>query len=132
MMDGLRAAALGRVGRDAEWRSVMNNRQVLSFPLAVEDRRQREGDPTQWLQVTVWGEQARELVGKIRKGAPCYVEGVLRLRHWTAVGGKSGTSLDLTAWRCEPLFQFPAPPRPDTDDDPDRLSGFDENGDLRL
>jgi single-stranded DNA-binding protein len=96
------------------------------------DSRQREGERPQWLKVSVWGERAQELLGKVKSGAPCYVEGTLRLRHWTAAGGRSGTSLELTASRCETLFRFPVPVPPDSDADPEPPSGFDENGDLPL
>ena len=153
-MDGLHAAAMGRVGRDAELRFISNGRAVLNFPLAVEDRKKREGDPTQWIQVSVWGPRAEELEGQVRKGALYYVEGTLRTRAWTDQhGGRSGTSLDMTARRCESLFEMgaaaPRPRQPEdrgpvsrgtgapghstrTDDDARTAVGFDANGDILM
>lgn len=104
-MNGVIAAAIGRPGRDPDFKYTPNGTALLSFSLAVEDAKKREGDDTQWLRISVWGERAEALAKQVKKGGLIYVEGRCKVRQWTASDGATRADLELSAWRCEPLFQ---------------------------
>lgn len=105
MVNGVIAAAIGRPGRGPELGYTPNGNARLSFPLAVEDAKKCEGDETQWLRVSVWGERAEARSMKIRKGGLRYVEGRCKVRTWTAGDGTTRADLELSVRRCEALFQ---------------------------
>jgi single-strand DNA-binding protein len=103
-MNGLHSAAVGRIGRDGEIKYTPSGLALLTFTLAVEDQKKREGDETQWLKISVWGERAEALADQVKKGALWYVEGRTKVRTWTTQSGETRAELELSAWRCEPLF----------------------------
>ena len=105
-MNGLHAAAVGRPGRDGELKYTPSGTALLTFPLAVEVAKKSDGDETQWLRVSVWGERAEALADQVKNDGLGYVEGRARVRTWTNQAGETKADLELSAWRCEPLFQI--------------------------
>jgi single-strand DNA-binding protein len=71
----------GFVGRDAESRYTPKGKMVTSFSLGVGDGYKGEDgqyvDRTLWVRVSVWGEKAEQLNGKIKKGMKVRVHGKL-------------------------------------------------------
>jgi single-stranded DNA-binding protein len=88
----------------------------------VEDAKRRDGDDPVSAQVTIWSERAEELAGKIQKGHELYVEGKVKPAAWTSADGTVKCSLDVSAWKAEPLGQIgrSASRRPQQDDQPSR------------
>jgi len=106
-MQGIQAAAIGRLAKDPELRRVKGGElAVLNFTLALEG----QDDTHQWLRVSVWAERAEELAPKLHKDSEVYVEGRLTLATWTADDGTPRCGLNLSAWRCHILADF-RPPR---------------------
>jgi single-strand DNA-binding protein len=106
-MNGITAAFQGRLPRDADaLRYTSQGTALLSFSVAVEDSRRGEGDPTEWVRVTAWGELAEDLVDRLPKGAEVYVEGRLRCEQWTGSDGQPRAGLAVSAWKVEPLGQI--------------------------
>lgn len=85
-----KAVFTGNLTRDAELRATRGGSSVLSFTVAVNDRR-RQGD--EWVDVAnfidcaVFGRRADALAPHLRKGAKVAVEGKLRYSAWEADDG---------------------------------------------
>jgi single-strand DNA-binding protein len=67
----------GTVGRDAELRQTQNGDSVLSFPLAIDNGKDRDGNKRDatWFDCSVWGKRANSLQAHIRKGDKLAVTG---------------------------------------------------------
>lgn len=90
----------GRVGADAELKTVGQDTKLLAFSLANTVRTKRKGewvDDTQWVRVAVFGRQAEFLAGKVKRGALVTCSGQ---PSWSAYapngGGEPRVSCDLT------------------------------------
>ena len=106
---------------------------LLSLNLAVADDKRRDDEPTEWIRAAVWGDQAEQLEGRLKKGDLVYLEGRLRLRTWDK-DGDTRAGLEVSAWKCEQLGAIgrraPKPatgngggtPAPSTPDKPARRS----------
>ncbi|MGH8580065.1 MAG: single-stranded DNA-binding protein [Gammaproteobacteria bacterium] len=97
-MNGICACFQGRLGGDADLRTVKQDLQLCSFSLAVDDNR----DETQWIKVTIFGDKAKEY-SELCKGDEVYCEGALRLNHWQGKDGGARAGLNVSAWRVEVL-----------------------------
>lgn len=83
----------GNIGRDPELRQTQGGTQVLTFSLAVSDRKrnQQSGeweDVTNWIPCVVFGNRAESLSRFLSKGMKCAVEGKLRWSQWDKDGQK--------------------------------------------
>ena len=68
-MNGIVSAVQGRFPKDAgELRYTSGGRAFLGFSLAVNDDKRGENEPTEWVRVTVWGEDAERLDGALAEG----------------------------------------------------------------
>ncbi len=83
---------LGRLGRDAEIRSMQDGKPVASFSVATSDvwKDKESGefrDRTEWHNVSAFGEGLVKLIErKAKKGALIYIEGKLRARKYEKDG----------------------------------------------
>ena len=83
---------LGRLGRDAETRSMQDGKPVASFSVATSDvwKDKESGDfrdRTEWHNVSAFGEGLVKLIErKAKKGALIYIEGKLRTRKYEKDG----------------------------------------------
>ncbi len=115
-MNGIHVALTGRLPRDpGDLRYTANGNAMLGFSVAVDDAKRREGDPTEWARVTVWGEDAERLANTLRKGSLVYAEGRGKLRTWTTSEGVERTDLEVSAWVCQPMGVGRRQPRQDAD-----------------
>ena len=71
----------GRVGRDAELRSVGND-QVCGFSVAVDQRNGRDDKTTNWFRVSLWGKRGESLSRYLLKGASVTVSGEFSLTEY--------------------------------------------------
>jgi len=99
-LNGIRACFQGRLGGDAELKTVKQDLPLCSFSLAVDDARD-EQEP-QWIRVSIFGDKAKEYAG-LRKGDEVYCEGSLQLRQWRGKDGGARTGVNVSAWRVEVL-----------------------------
>ena len=83
----LKAALIGNLGSDPDLRYSPEGRAFLRMNVACNFRaRSPEGeweDRTEWVRVTVFGQQAERLSQYLRKGSKVYVDGRLEARPWT-------------------------------------------------
>lgn len=92
-----RVVISGNVTRDPELRQTASGMAVLSFGVAVNDRR-RNSQTGQWedyanfIDVTMFGERAQSLGGIICKGMKLAIEGKLRWSQWEARDGSGKRS----------------------------------------
>lgn len=113
-MNGAHVALVGRVTRAGELKYASTGTAMLRVGVLVEDTKQRDGDPPNFADVVIWGERAEELADKLPKGASVYIEGKVKAKSWTGSDGTVRASLDVSAWKAEPMGQIGrnAPQRP--------------------
>lgn len=82
----------GRVGADAELRTVQSGEKVLSFRVANDigfgDRK-----TTQWVDCSYWGKRAEAVSSYVRKGDKVTVSGELKLEDFNRRDGTPGSKL---------------------------------------
>lgn len=83
-----RAAISGNLTRDAELRMTQGGTQVLSFGVAVNERRRNPQtgeweDQPSFIDCTLFGRRAQAISQYMRKGAKVAVEGRLHQRSWS-------------------------------------------------
>ena len=88
-----RVAISGNLTRDAELRSTASGLAVLSFGVAVNDRRKNAQtgeweDCPNFIDCTMFGSRAESLSDHLAKGAKVAVEGKLRWSQWERDGQK--------------------------------------------
>jgi single stranded DNA-binding protein len=100
MVNGVRAAAEGVLPRDGELRYTQSGQALLSFSIAVRDDRREQGQPAEWVKVSLWGDLAEQMsaAGVLVKGAEVVVEGRVKLNEWVT-GDQKRAGLELNAWR---------------------------------
>lgn len=101
---------IGRMGRDAETRTVGNN-TVANFTVATDeswtDKSGQKQEKTEWHRVSVWG-QAADFVSKyLGKGRLVYVEGSLETREWTDKDGNKRQTTEIKAFAVKGLDKPP-------------------------
>lgn len=114
---------VARLGRDIEIRQTANGTAVASLSLAYEyGQRDHEGKrATQWIDATLWGEQAIKLQAHLIKGTVLTVAmRDVRIEAFTRRDGTPGTKLAATIQSLEftprqrekEASSTPAAPRP--------------------
>lgn len=83
-----RVAISGNLTRDAELRMTQGGSPVLSFGVAVNERRKNQQtgeweDHPSFIDCTLFGNRAQALAQYLHKGTKVAVEGRLRQRSWT-------------------------------------------------
>lgn len=81
----------GNLTRDPEFRSTQGGTNVLSFGLAVNDRRRNQGtgeweDYANFVDCVLFGSRVEFFSRHLRKGKKVYVEGKLRYSSWERDG----------------------------------------------
>lgn len=87
-----RVMITGNLTRDAELRTTAGGMAVLSFGVAVNDRRKSASgeweDYTNFVDCTMFGKRAESLARYLSKGAKVAIEGKLRWSQWERDGQK--------------------------------------------
>lgn len=92
----LSIVAEGRVGKPPESHFVQSSgKTVWKFSLAVNDRFNKEADPT-WINVSAWGDRWEKVMPHIEKGGLIAVRGEGKLRTFDSQGERR-TVLELDA-----------------------------------
>jgi single-strand DNA-binding protein len=90
----LATTAVGRLGKDAETRTV-KERQVTNFNIAV-NRPKKDAEPI-WIRCSLWGNPG--VVPYLKKGAQVAVTGQLDTNEWTNDAGETKFGLDINVDR---------------------------------
>ena len=97
----LKGMLIGNLGGDAELRYSPDGRAFLRFTVACNYRTRDQGgewrDATEWLRVTVFGQQAERLGQYLRKGSRVYIDGRLEARPWIDQQGQARAGLEVIA-----------------------------------
>src|SRR5262245_30257596 len=97
-MNTIETAFTGWLGSDPELRTSRAGRLWCRFSVACG-----EGDDTQWISVSAFGESAARVCEDLAKGDRCYCEGNLRLAEWQDREGLTRHGLQVAAWKVEAL-----------------------------
>ncbi len=86
-----RVLVTGNLTRDPELRATQSGSQVLSFGIAVNDRRKNQStgeweDYPNFVDCTMFGTRAEKLANYIAKGSKVAIEGKLRYSSWERDG----------------------------------------------
>lgn len=96
---------IGNLTRDPEVRYTPSGRAVAEMGLAVNDNyKDREGnlvERTCFVDIEVWGRQAENCAEYLSRGAPCFVEGSLKLEQWETKQGEKRSKLRVRAVRVQ-------------------------------
>lgn len=107
----------GNIGRDPELRQTQGGTQVLTFSLAVSDRKrnQQSGeweDATNWVPCVVFGNRAESLSRFLAKGMKCAVEGKLRQSTYKDKSGQNRSKIEVIVDEVEFMSQSKAQNQP--------------------
>ena len=98
------ATISGNLGRDAELRRTRSGTAILSFSVAVNERRKDAngewGDYTNWVGVTMFGKRAEAIANYLVKGCKVSVQGKLHYSEWERDGQKR-SKLEVVADEVE-------------------------------
>ena len=90
----------GRLGKDPEVRSTQGGSTIMSFSLAVSERR-KNGQTGTWEEVTHWidcvvfGKRAESLAKILRKGSYVMVTGRLSQSKWEDKSGNKRSKVEM-------------------------------------
>jgi single-strand DNA-binding protein len=90
----------GNIGRDPELRQTQGGTQVLTFSMAVSDRKRNPQsgqweDVTNWIPCVVFGNRADSLSKFLSKGMKCAVEGKLRQSSYKDKSGQNRSKVEV-------------------------------------
>lgn len=90
----------GRLGKDPEVRSTQGGSTIMSFSLAVSDRRKngqtgKWEEITHWLDCVVFGKRAESLAKILRKGSYVMVTGRLSQSKWEDKQGNKRSKVEV-------------------------------------
>lgn len=89
----------GNIGQDPELRSTASGMPVLSFSVAVNDRRKDSSgewtDYVNWISCTMFGSRAESVSRYIAKGSKVAVEGKLHYSQWETKEGQKRSKIDV-------------------------------------
>ncbi len=89
----------GNLTRDPELRATNNGTQVLSFGVAVNDRRRNANgeweDVPNFVDCTMFGNRANALSRYLSKGIKVSIEGKLRWHSWETNNGEKRSKLEV-------------------------------------
>ena len=90
----------GNLTRDPELRTAHNGTAILSFGVAVNDRRRNPQtgeweDRPNYVDCTMFGPRAEKVAAYLSKGSKVAIEGKLRYSSWQAKDGGKRSKLDV-------------------------------------
>lgn len=89
---------LGRLGADAELKSMKNDMKRVAFRIATTDRFKRDGEivnETQWHSVVFFGKKMDMVHPYLRKGTQVLIEGKIVYRQWTGQDGVQRNTAEI-------------------------------------
>lgn len=104
----------GNLTRDPEMRQTASGMQIMSFGVAVNDRRKNQQgeweDYANFIDVTMFGNRAQSLSSMLTKGMKVCIHGKLRYSSWDdRNGGGKRSKLEVIADNIELMAQRNAP-----------------------
>lgn len=98
------AEIIGNVTRDPELRQTPNGESVCSLGVATnfawKDRSGQEQQKTEYHNVVIWGDLAKEMGGQVQKGRKVYIAGRLQTRSWDTPDGQKRWTTEIVTDRA--------------------------------
>lgn len=90
----------GNLTRDPELRATKSGTEILTIPLAVNDRRKNQQtgvweDYANFIDCTMFGSRAAALANILHKGSGVTVQGKLRYSSWDAPDGSKRSKIEI-------------------------------------
>jgi single-strand DNA-binding protein len=102
MNRGLETAFWGVLGKDPELKTSKAGTPYAGMNVVVTVGKADDGkDISQWLRVTCFGDTAKAITAKARKGDRIYCEGTLTMSQWNDAQGEVRHGLNVAAWKVE-------------------------------
>lgn len=97
-----KAELIGNTTKDPEVRTTTNGEQVVSFSIATNERwrdktTNEDRERTEFHNIVVWGDLAKETAEHIKKGNRVYVSGRVQTRSWETPNGEKRTTTEVIA-----------------------------------
>jgi single-strand DNA-binding protein len=93
-----RIVLIGRLTRDPELRYTPSAKAVASFTLAVDRRRNQQGErETDFIDIVTWGRLAETCSNYLSKGRLVAVEGRLQIRSYQTQDGQKRKAVEVVA-----------------------------------
>jgi len=101
-MKGIEAATAGTICGEIELKTSKAGNAYLNLSLAVTMGNDEDGKPvTQWIRVACFGDTAKAIASRAKKGDRVYVEGSLTMTQWNDAYGEVKHGLNVAAWKAE-------------------------------
>lgn len=98
---------IGNVGKDPTVRATNSGGQVVSFSVAVNERKKDASgewiDHVEWINVVTFGKTADFCAQYLHKGSSVYCEGRLTTRKWQDKDGQDRYTTEIVANRVQCL-----------------------------
>lgn len=95
---------IGRLTKDPESRVTSSGKKVVSFSMAINEGKSREGSElVSYFNVTAWEKLGEIVENYARKGTKVSVVGRLQNRSWDKPDGTKGYATDIVAQEMELL-----------------------------
>jgi len=88
----------GRLGRDAEHKTLPSGKEVINFPVAVDIGR-GENKQTLWVDCALWGERAAKLQPYLVKGKSVTLAGDFNVRAYLKKDGQPAATITCDVQR---------------------------------
>lgn len=93
-----RVVIVGRLVRDPELRKTANDRSVVAFTVALDNRTTNNGEKsTSYIPCTAWNSTAESIAKFMKKGSLVGVDGHLNQRSYTANDGRKVSVVEVIA-----------------------------------
>lgn len=107
----------GNLGNDPELRATSNGNQILTFTVAVNDRKKDQStgewvDYPNWVSCVVFGNRAESLSRFLTRGMKVAIEGKLRYQQWQDKNGQRRSKLAVVVDEIEFMSQSKAQNQP--------------------
>ena len=92
---------IGNLGRDPEFRSTNNGKEIATFTMATSDSWKdrltgEKKEKTEWHRVVVFNEGLVKVIKNyLKKGNKIYLEGILQTRKWVDTSGQDKYSTEI-------------------------------------
>lgn len=113
------ATISGRIGREPEIRYTQDGLGIANFSVAVQGyskKRDKDDQPTHWLDVKAFGSLAEFIAKHAPKGARVFVSGELQQEKWQTQNGENRSrvvinarQIDLMDWKETGQYQNASP-----------------------
>jgi single-strand DNA-binding protein len=102
MNRGIESAFWGVLGKDPELKTSKTGNPFTTMNAVVTVGTSDDGkDVSQWIRVACFGDTAKNIASRAKKGDRVYVEGALTMTQWNDAQGEVRHGLNVAAWKVE-------------------------------